>query len=293
MLTAAMAAVALVLSLWTQLRFASLPNLLPLTAAVLAVDFACRFAPPTPTVRAVQTILYGILYLAITCFCGILAAYAAQRFALPLWDHRLEQADLALGVNWLDFVRWVDDRPMVHLVLMLAYRTMSAQIALPVIVLAFFASSDDVKKYLLSFVIALSVTITISSLMPAAGPIAQIDLSSFQVMRFTGATPVDHLTLLRSAGPVEISDGLAGIATFPSFHATVAVLVPLTLRRYRALFLALVVLDAAMLISTITEGAHYAVDILGGTCITFLAYGLANRIVDAGERRRLALAAAH
>jgi membrane-associated phospholipid phosphatase len=86
---------------------------------------------------------------------------------------------------------------------------------------------------------------------------------------------------LRSAGSLIINDRLAGIATFPSFHATIAVLTPLTLRRYRGIFLVLLMLDAAMLCGTITEGAHYVTDILGGSCVAFAAYFLANRVLSA------------
>jgi len=281
LLTFFLAAVALTVSIWTQLKFTALPNLIALTAGVLVLDIFSQFAPQTRTVKAVQCMLFGVLYLAITCFCAILAAYATQRFSLPIQDQFFVRSDLALGVNWFDVVRWVDDRPVVHEILRLAYGTMSAQIALPVVVLAFFGSTDDVRKYLLSFVIALTVTIAISTLLPAAGPIAFVDRAAFHVMQFTGATPVDHLVQLRSAGPLIINDRLAGIATFPSFHATIAVLTPLTLRRFRSIFFVLLAVDAAMLCATVTEGAHYVTDVLGGTVIAFAACFLANRIFDA------------
>jgi membrane-associated phospholipid phosphatase len=276
-----LAALALTIAMWTQLKFTALPNLMPFTVGALVLDILCQFAAQTRTVRAVQSMLFGVLYLAITCFCGVLAAYATQRFSLPLQDQFFERTDLALGVNWFDVAHWVDDHPVIHEVLKLAYGTMSAQIALPVVVLAFLGNTDEVRKYLLSFVVALTVTIAISALLPAASPIALVDRTTFHVMQFTGATPVDHLMQLRSAGSLIINDRLGGIATFPSFHATIAVLTPLTLRRYRGIFLVLLMLDAAMLCGTITEGAHYVTDILGGSCVAFAAYLLANRVLGA------------
>jgi membrane-associated phospholipid phosphatase len=283
-LTFFMAAVALTVSGWTDLRFTALPSLMPLIAGVLVLDVLSQFGPQTRIVRAVQSMLFGVLYLAITCFCAILAAYALQRIALPLQDRLFVRTDLALGVDWFDVVHWVDDRPLIHQILKLAYGTMSAQIALPVIVLAFLGSTEDVRKYLLSFVIALTVTIAISTLLPAAGPIALADRAAFHVMEFTGATPVDHLMQLRSAGALVIHDRLAGVATFPSFHATIAVLTPLTLRRFRVIFPVLLVVDAAMLCGTVTEGAHYVTDVLGGTCVAFGACWLANRLLGAKDR---------
>ncbi len=81
-----------------------------------------------------------------------------------------------------------------------------------------------------------------------------------------------------------LRDDPGGIATFPSFHATIAILTPLTLRGYPRIFVALVVLDAAMLAGTVTEGAHYFVDILAGSCMAFFAHSLAKHIIRLEDR---------
>src|SRR5262249_33944192 len=108
----------------------------------------------------------------------------------------------------------------------------------------------------------------------------------FHLLRFTGATPVDHLMRLRSSEPVIINGGLGGIISFPSFHATVATLTPLTLRRYRGLFFALLILDAAMLIRAFTEGAHYAADIRPRAGVASAPFFLAGRPVGAVDPDR-------
>jgi membrane-associated phospholipid phosphatase len=278
--TLALAATALITAAWTRLTFVALPNMLLFIAAVFVLDVLSQFTAPTRNIRALQTILYGVLYLVITCFCGVLAAYATQRFTFPFQDRLFEAADLTLGVNWFDLVHWVDNRPVVHAVLKLAYETMPAQIALPVIVLAFSDRTDEVRKYLLSFAIALTITIIVAAFLPAANPVALLDQATFNVLRFTGAAPFDHLLRLRSVEPIIIGgDRLGGILSFPSFHATVAVLTPLTLRHYRGLFIALLILDAAVLFSTVPEGAHYVSDVLAGAGVAFVAYFLAKLVL--------------
>ncbi|MGH6709896.1 MAG: phosphatase PAP2 family protein [Bradyrhizobium sp.] len=256
---------------------------MPVIAGVFILDILSKQAAQTRLVRAIQVLLYGVLYLVITCFCGVLAAYSAQRIALPLQDHLFAAADQALGMNWFDVVHWVDHRPAVHAVLKFAYHTMSAQIVLPVVILALAGRTDDLRKYLLGFAIALTVTIIIAAFLPAASPIALADQSTFHVLRFTGATPLDHLMHLRSAEPTVIAGRLAGIISFPSFHATVAILTPLTLSRYRGLFFVLLILNTIMLASTITEGAHYAIDIPAGCAIAVLAFLLAKRLAAARD----------
>jgi membrane-associated phospholipid phosphatase len=207
-----------------------------------------------------------------------------QRVAFPLQDQFLASIDRALGLDWVGYAHWVDQHPLVQQIFRLAYDSIKLQIALPLIILSFSNRLSDVRAYLLAFAIAFILTISISALMPAAGPIAFVDRSSFNILQFTGATPLDHLMRLREAGPMTLSDAPGGIATFPSFHATVAVLTPLVLRRHRRIFVALLILNSAMLGGTVTEGAHYFIDILAGSCMALFAYWLAKRIIPIEDR---------
>lgn len=284
LLTFGMLTIGITASIATNFTLASLPNIILLVTGVLILDVISQLAPQIRIVEAVQTVLYGVLYLVTTIVCAILAAYAMQRFAFPLQDQNLANADLALGLNWLDYALWVDRHALVQKLFHSAYNTISIQTALPIFVLAFTHRIGELRIYLLTFAIALMVTIVISAIMPAAGPIASVDGAAFNILRFTGATPLDQLTRLREAGPLIQNDFPGGIATFPSFHATIAILTPLTLRRFRLLFAILLLLDVAMLGGTVTEGAHYFVDILAGCFMAFFAYALAKRIIKLEDR---------
>lgn len=279
LLTLLLGAVGLAASIVNKFVFASLPNIILLVAAVVVMDAVSRFAPQSRTAEALRTIAYGLLYLVTTILCGIVAAYAMQRFAFPLQDDFLARADLVLGLNWADFAYWVDKHLSIQRLFHFAYDTISIQIALPVVVLAFAQRLDDVRAYLLAFAIAFLVTIVVSALMPAAGPVAFVDRASFAILKFTGATPLDHLARLRAAGPLIFTDPAGGIATFPSFHTTVAVLIPLTLRRHHRAFICLLALNAFMLGGTLTEGAHYYVDVLAGAGMAVFAHVLARRML--------------
>ena len=285
-LTVGLAIVGLVASFATKFVLATLPNVMPLVLGVVGIDILCAFAPQTRIVDAVRTIVYGVLYLVTTILCGILAAYSMQRFAFPLEDHFLTHADLALGFNWLDYARWVDRHDQVQKVYFFAYNTLQIQIALPLVILAFSNRLREARIYVLAFAIAFTATIFISALMPAGGPIVFVDRAAFHLLHFTGATPIDQLMRLREPRSFIMTDSPGGIATFPSFHATIAILTPLSLRSHRRIFVGLLVLDAAMLGSTITEGAHYFTDIVAGIAMAFFAYALAKRIIS-GEKPAL------
>ena len=260
----------------------TLPNIWLFVVGVAALDVATRWIPNYRIVTAAQTFMYGVIYLAITCVCGVLAAYALQRLAFPLQDQHLAAADAAFGFDWLQFAHWVDRHPHIALILRRAYDTIPLQIALPVVLLAFAQRADELRVYILGFAVAFAATIVASALMPAAGPIALVDRASFDVLGFTGATPIDHLTLLRKPGPFIMTENPGGIATFPSFHATVAVLTVLAIRRFDRVVAGLVVLNAAMLVGTITEGAHYLVDVIAGSAMAVVAYIVAAHVIGMG-----------
>jgi membrane-associated phospholipid phosphatase len=283
-LTLGLATIGLTSSIATQFNLASLPNIVLLVVGIVVIDVLSQLVPQTRMVTAVQTILYGALYLATTCVYGILAAYALQRFAFPLQDHLLTSADQALGLSWPDYAHWVDSHPAIQAFLQFAYNTIFPQIALPLVVLALSHQITEIRIYFVALAIAFVATIIISALLPAAGPVAFVDRASFEILRFTGATPFDHLMRLREAGPLIMTNPPGGIGTFPSFHATVAVMTPLTLRHHPRIFVVLLVVNAAMLAGTVTEGAHYFSDVLAGICMAFLAHALATWIIRIEDR---------
>lgn len=272
----------------THFTLTTLPNAWPVIAGVVALDAVTLAFPQTRIVQAVQVFLYGFLYLVTICLFGVLAAYAMQRMAFPLQDHLLNGMDMALGFDWPAFARWVDSHEQVQKVFYFAYHTISLQIAFPLIVLAVAQRATELRIYLLAFTIAFVATIMISAMMPAAGPIVFVDTKDFVLLHFTGATPVQQLMQLRQPGPFVMTEAPGGIATFPSFHATIAVLTPLTLRRFPRILTGLLVLDAAMLGATLTEGAHYFVDVLAGGTMAIVAHALAARIIAMEDRPRTA-----
>jgi membrane-associated phospholipid phosphatase len=283
-LTFVLVAIGLICSAATKFAFTSLPNIVPLIGYVLVLDILSQCAPQTRIVETARTLLYAVLYLIVTILSGVFAAYSMQRLAFPLRDELLANIDMTLGLTWSDFAHWVDRHVLVQTIFHSAYDTIKLQIALPLIVLAFANRLSELRAYLLAFAIAFTLTIIISALLPAAGPIVSVDRTAFDILHFSGATPLDHLMRLREAGPLVMSNPPGGIATFPSFHATVAVLTPLTLRGYRPIFAALLILNAAMLAATVTEGAHYFIDVLAGSCMAFFAHALAKRIIGLEDR---------
>ena len=274
----------------THFTLTTLPNAWPVIAGVVVLDALTLLLPQKRIVQAVQVFLYGFLYLVTLCLFGVLAAYALQRIGLPLRDHLFDRLDVALGFDWAAYAHWVDRHAQVQKVFRFAYDTISLQIAFPLLVLAFAQRTAELRVYLLAFTVAFVCTIVISALLPAGGPIVFIDPKDFSLLHFTGATPVEQLLRLRQPGPFVMTEAPGGIATFPSFHATVAILTPLALKRFPRIVAGLVVIEAAMLGATLTEGAHYLVDLIAGSAMAVAGYALAMRIIALEDRVRCAKA---
>jgi hypothetical protein len=102
--------VALTVSIWTELKFTALPNLIALTAGVLVLDIFSQLLPRRVPSKPCNACCSGVvsgdnLLLRHPCRLCDAAFLASDQ------DQFFVRSDLALGVNWFDVVRWVDDRP--------------------------------------------------------------------------------------------------------------------------------------------------------------------------------------
>ena len=115
------------------------------------------------------------------------------------------------------------------------------------------------------------MTTAISAFVPAIGVYQQIGLDPAAL---SNIEPRAYLEGVRDLGPVR--DGtlrhldlfaLAGIVTFPSFHAASAVLYLWALWPVRWMRPIALVANAAMLASTPVDGGHYFVDLIAGIAL--------------------------
>ena len=265
------------LALSTRFEFGELPPLPLAFVMVGGLVAGCRLAPPSRTTRAVEAIALGTGFLVTAAFCAVIACYGGQRLGMPLRDEALRAADHALGFDWLGFVQWVDARPLVAGTLFLAYASIAIQSPLPVMIFAWTGDLPRVRAYLFAYAAMLAVVAIGGAMFPAAGAAELIQNLHFRNVAFGGATPLDDLALLRSSGPIYFAEQPGAITSFPSFHAAMAIMVTLSLRRIRPLFYGLVVLNLLMLAGSLTEGCHYLTDLIVGGA-------LAGSLLLLGER---------
>ena len=94
----------------------------------------------------------------------------------------------------------------------------------------------------------------------------------------TTAQQLVHIDALRSGQHTHVT-GMEGLITFPSFHAVWAILFmwgfyPIKQLRYGA-----IMLNLSVLASTPIQGAHYFIDLIGGTAVATIAIYGATRLL--------------
>ena len=145
-------------------------------------------------------------------------------------------------------------------------------------------------KFTFAFGLALVVTSIISALVPAIGVYQQIGLDPATLKN---VEPGGYLQQLHDLVPTREGSlrqldllGLAGIVTFPSFHAASAVLFTWALWPARWFRPLIVLANGLMLAATPINGGHYFIDLIAGIAIAAGAIMAARSVGYAIARRQ-------
>ncbi len=200
------------------------------------------------------------LWIAFTA-TGCVLTYLCARCTLPLRDDALESLDRAMGFDWMAWSAWVDGHRALRALLRLAYASLVPQIVLCCCVLPLTAGSQRLSELFWSALLAVLVTAAVSGLLPALGAFPHYGLAA-------RADWLPDLLALRRPDPASFSLGrLNGVVTMPSFHAALAVLFIHAHRHTGVVGAAVAALNLAMIVSTPSEGGHYACDVVAGCLI--------------------------
>ncbi|WP_398464787.1 phosphatase PAP2 family protein [Tardiphaga sp.] len=141
----------------------------------------------------------SVLFAVTVSSFGAMTAYIGQTLKLPLQDATFVAIDRSLGFDWHSIVCWTDLNPIIARTLEFVHATIGFQIALPILVLAFLNRLNRLRVYLAGMSLAILLTVVIGSLLPAAGLVGGQFGANFSVLQFSGATPLQHLEILRAS----------------------------------------------------------------------------------------------
>jgi membrane-associated phospholipid phosphatase len=174
-----------------------------------------------------------------------------------LLDTELARLDaLLFGFEWDAAARWVADRPALDQVLGAAYFSAAPQAVAILLIGSIARPRDRNSEFFWPIGIGLILTCAVFTFTPALGKAGHV------------GDYIETLTTIRGGMWTVLDYSRAeGIITFPSFHATLAILFVYAVRGHRWALAVLVPLNALLIAATSTVGGHYLVDVPAGAIV--------------------------
>lgn len=222
--------------------------------------------------RAIGDCAEFYLVFALVALMGALASYPLSALTQGYCDSTLHAIDTALGFDWQAWYRAVARSRTLQFIGTAAYRSIYLT---PALLLAYFAGTGqrgEAYRFIITFWLSAVMTLVLFSFMPAVGPLSYLWHGPIVYMPESELWQPDLIPQLRAhvVHSVDLGD-LRGLVSAPSFHAAAATLYAAAAWRIRSLRKPLLLLNAAMLVSTPVEGTHYLADILLGVAVASLA----------------------
>jgi hypothetical protein len=207
------------------------------------------------------------------------------RLGLPLQDWRFARIDHALGVNVGAIVEWTHRHGLAyangHI-----YNSLFLYLAAALFIPALMCKREG-RRFLVANVLAFAVGIPCCAFLPAIGPwySEHFPAGRSQIL------VQQQVLALRAAAPYSFSvlGDAAGIVAFPSFHVIWAILAASSLWGFRKLRPLLALWSLLIIISTMTTGFHYFVDVLAGIAVAAGALASAERLLRRQEAVKAAV----
>jgi membrane-associated phospholipid phosphatase len=215
----------------------------------------------------------------VTAIVGPLS-YVAGATHLPLQDQTFLLIDRAMGMDPEPIARFVDAHPMIARCLHTGYGFIKWPLLGIPIILTMTLRLVRLQVFMGALCFALAVTIAISALVPAIGTFygLQLQAEGFGTLDTTVyAAQLRDIVALRNGSLryLELFQ-LAGIVSFPSFHAASAVLYMWALWPVRGFASLSIATNVLMIAATPVIGAHYMIDVFGGILVAVVSIMLAN-----------------
>lgn len=207
-----------------------------------------------------------------------LLSYAVAANDRPTWDHTFLLWDQTLGLDWFDYLNFIQSYPILKVVCRVAYQSVIIQTFVAVGVLGLHGNLKRAEEFVLSYAIAGLIAIAASGLMPAIAMFVHIG-SDDGFTQVVNAPFVATIKALRDGSLTNITlEQMDGVITFPSFHTALGVIFGYSfwvLRKWRWIGVAI---NVALIAGTPINGGHYFVDVLAGVAVGIIAIWLARRV---------------
>jgi membrane-associated phospholipid phosphatase len=232
-------------------------------------------------------VLISIAQLILISVLGAPLTYIAASANLPLQDAMLARWDQLLGLDWISYYKFIIDRPALTQYAILFYAMITwPMIGVPVF-LGMTGNYVRLQQFTMACILTVCVTTVVSTLVPAIGTYHQYNLpadtADFKAMGYL--IQLERLPLAREGVLRTLNfSQIGGIVTFPSFHASAAILALWGLWGVWWLRPLALITNIGMLLATPLLGGHYFVDVIAGVALAAFAIAVAKWISTRAAR---------
>ncbi|MFB9267100.1 phosphatase PAP2 family protein [Bradyrhizobium erythrophlei] len=201
--------------------------------------------------------------------------YVVLAINWPLQDQTFLAVDRAMGLDPETLIRFVNDHAWVMTSLETGYGFIKWFLLAIPIILAATLRLVRLQLFVAAFALALAVTLLISAFVPAVGTFYGLNISPADFPALSTKTYAAQLRdiLAVQSGVLRHLElfKLAGVVSFPSFHAASAVLYMWALWPVRGIGIVAAAMNTLTIVSTPVIGAHYMIDVIGGVALAVIS----------------------
>jgi hypothetical protein len=214
--------------------------------------------------RRLQSLLTFVFWSLVFGLLYIPPMYLAARCPVPFQDDKLAAMDRALGLEVPVVLQWAAEWPRAKWFLDFCYDTLLFLVVTAILLPPVCGRTRRAKEYLIAGIASAFLSFPLFALMPAVGP-----------WRYHGYPPTpdqqkvtEIITALKSQESFVLDYfDFEGIISFPSFHTVLALLAAFALWSVPYVRWPAALLAGLIVLSTVTTGWHYLVDVWAGVVI--------------------------
>ena len=218
----------------------------------------------------VRHFMHGLAFVVLGFLTLRVLSHLLMTLPFEWADDRLAGWDSSFGLSWMAYAHWVAERPTVVRLFDYAYFGTSFMSAAIFMLLFLLGRAERAKEFLELLLYSGLACMIIAACFPAKAAVAHFADPALQTA-FGPAAGVYHLKMLEALRSGEahmlVLYQMPGLATFPSFHTIVGLLVVYACRGMIPLFVPAVIYTTVIVASTPIMGGHYLVDIAGGIAL--------------------------
>lgn len=198
------------------------------------------------------------------------------RWGMPLRDQSLTALDGAMGIDIAWIVGWASSHHAIKSLLDHSYEFLAWMLLATCLAVGCLNRKREAEEFVLSNALALLLALPLFACFPAIGPWA-----GYHFPAIPAQLACEHSVFaFRTSADIDLAKQI-GIVCLPSFHVIWAVQCALAWRHKRLLRWPAFLIAALIIVSTMTTGWHYGIDVIAGVAIAAGSTMLAARLPHA------------